>query len=360
MKPNLGKYLLFLLIPLLLNAAHRWELEVSKLDLVVGEATLLSYTCFFEGEAYGTSIDIDISTNHDDYSIEVYKERENIINDNRQNHFQFVVFAKRSGEIKISLKAKLRKTSRAQVENAVIGRDNVESYQFEKAEDILPPVSLHVKPIGTKLVGDFSLHVSVDKEALKAYEPLHINITFEGTGNLDTYKPLELNIADVDIFQEKPKRNYHLTPEGFQGSVTQRFAIVSDKNFSLPEFSLDVYNPKKSKIKHLDIKKQSLHVKPSFKKEALLDSLQDDDKHAWNWSWIYYLFTLISGVLIGWYAHLNLMQYKKSIENRYVTQAKDAKTLLTHLALEGGHEALIEQAQGEHWNMKQILKAMEK
>jgi len=359
MKSNLGNYLLFLLLPLLLNASHRWELEVSKLDLVVGEATLLSYTCFFEGEAYGTSIDIEIPEQHNDYSIEVYKVRENIINDNRQNHFQYVVFPKRSGEIEVSLKAELRKTSREQVENAVIGRDNVEYYQFEKAQDTLPSISLHVAPVSAKLVGDFALHVSTDKEELSAYEPLHVSITLEGIGNLDIYKPLELNIENVDIFQEKPERNYRLTPEGFKGSVTQKFAIVSDKNFSLPAFSLEVYSPKKARGQHLSSKKKSLHVRPSFKKKTLLDPLQDDDYKPWSWSWIYYLFTLISGILVGWYAHLYLIQYKSSMKNKRVMQVKDAKTLLTHLALEGGHEVLIEKAQAECWSMKQILKAME-
>ncbi|MEA3522718.1 MAG: hypothetical protein U9R50_07065, partial [Campylobacterota bacterium] len=350
MKLNLGKYLLILLLPLLLNAAHRWELEVSKTDLVIGEATLFSYTCFFEGEAYGTSIDIEIPAEHDDYSIEVYKVSENIINDNRQNHFQYVVFPKRSGEIEVSLKAELRKTSREQVENAVIGRDNVEYYQFEKAEDTLPSTSLHVSPIQTQLVGDFALHVRLDKEKLSAYEPLHVSIIFEGIGNLDQYKPFELDIASTDIFREKPERKYRLTPEGFKGSITQKFAIVSDTNFTFPKFSLEIYNSKLGKNQHLITHEKALHVKPAFAKKELLDPPQEDEEKPLNFSWIYYFLTLVTGVILGWYAKLYLAQYHNEKKQKSFTQAKDAKTLLTHLALEGGHEKLIEQAQNEKWS----------
>ncbi len=356
MRQNLGKYLLFLLLPLLLNASHRWELEVSKLDLVVGEATLLSYTCFFEGEAYGTSIDIEIPKEHDDYSIVMYKSRENIINDNRQNHFQYLIFAKHSGEIAVSLKAKLRKTSREQVENAVIGRDNVEYYQFEEVEDNLPLATLHVRAVSAALVGDFSLHVSMDKEELSSYEPLHVNITFEGLGNLDAYKAFELNIANVDIFREKPKRSYHVTPEGFKGSITQKFAIVSDKNFTIPAFSLEVYNPKTATKTTLKSKEKTFHVSAPFKKESLLDPIQDDDYRPFDWSWIYYLLTLTTGLMMGWYAHVYLIQYRSSTKNRNLTQVKDAKSLLVHLAIQGGYERLIAKAEKEQWSLKKIQK----
>ncbi len=355
MKLNLGRIFLLLFLPFLLNASHYWEVKVSKTDLVVGEATLLSYTCYFDGEAYGTSIDMLLPKKDDDYSIKVYKESENIINDKRQNHFQYVIFAKRAIDINISLKAEFRKTSREQVENAVIGRDNVEYYQFEKTEDTLPYIILHVKDISAKLVGDFSLHVSTDKENLTSYEPLHVSITLEGVGNLQNYKPLELNISNADIFKEKVKRNYHLSPDGFRGSVTQKFAVVSDKNFSITPFLLEAYNPKNAKSYYLQSKKKSIHVRAPFKKEQLLDQIQDDAYKVFDWSWIYYLFTLISGVMIGWYVHIYFLQYKKSIKQSYLTQVKDAKTLLTHLALEGGHEALIEKAQRERWSMKQIL-----
>ncbi|MEA1920962.1 MAG: hypothetical protein U9N52_14070 [Campylobacterota bacterium] len=356
MRVNLGKIVVLLLAPMLLFSAHRWELEVSKTELVLGEATLLSYTCFFDSEAYGTSIDMAIPKEHDDYSIEVYKESERVIDDKRQNLFQYVLFPKRSGVIDVVLSAGLRKTSREQVENAVIGRDNVEYYQFEKTQDILPLTRLHVKPSPSKLVGDFALHVELNKEELSSFEPLHVSITFEGVGNLNHYKPFDLELENVDIFTEQSKRDYYLTPEGFKGSITQKFAIVSDHNFTLPPFLVTTFNPTSGKERHLEFKSKVLHVRPSFTKEELLDPPSEDEVALWSWTYLYYFLTLVLGIFLGWYARLYVMNTKQ--KPKKFSQAKDAKSLLTHLALQGGHEKLIEKAENEQWSLKQIEKAL--
>jgi hypothetical protein len=348
---------LILLSPLLLLAEHHWELEISKSELVVGEATLLSYTCYFDSEAYGTSIHMNTPASNDDYRIEHYKEREKIINDQRQNLFQYVIFPKRSGVIDVVLSAQMRKTTRQQVENAVIGRDNVENYQFEKQEDILPLTRLHVKPTSAKLVGDFSLHVSIDKDELSSFEPLHVSISFEGVGNLDQYQPVAFDVKGADVFREEPEQKYRLTPEGFKGTVTQKFALLSDRNFTLPSFALEVYNPKLGKTERLSFERKTLHVKPAYTKKELLDPPSDEEGFSWQWSWLYYLFTLVLGVLLGWYLHQFWNRPKTKAKD--FMQAKDAKTLLTHLALQGGHEKLIEQAQNEQWSFKQIQNALE-
>jgi hypothetical protein len=338
-------------------AEHRWELEISKSELVVGEATLLSYTCYFDSEAYGTSIHMNAPKTNDDYRIELYKEREKIINDQRQNLFQYIIFPKRSGVIDVALSAQMRKTTRQQVENAVIGRDNVEDYQFEKRENVLPLATLHVKPSPAKLVGEFSLHVKIDKQELSSFEPLHVSISFEGVGNLDQYDPQAFDVKNADLFREEPQQKYRLTPEGFKGAVTQKFALLSDSNFTLPSIALEVYNPKLRQKQHLSFEGKTLHVKPAYTKKELLDPPDDEALFQWQWSWLYYIFTLILGVLLGWYLHQFWNRPKAKAKD--VMQAKDVKTLLTHLALQGGHEKLIEQAQNEQWSFKQIQNALE-
>jgi hypothetical protein len=356
MRLNLGRVIVILLAPLFLFGGHHWELEVSKSKLVKAEATLLRYSCFFDDEAYGTSIKMDVEKEHDDYTLYVYKESERIIDDKRQNIFEFVIFAKRAGEIKINPKVKLRKTSRQQIENATVGRDNpVGYYQFDDTIESLPVALLHVKDISSDLVGDFSLHVSLDKRELSAYEPLHVSIKLEGVGNLDRFKPFDLKIKNCDIFKEKPEKNYRLTKEGFKGSITQKFAIVSDSDFTLPEFSLRVYDIKTAKETYLRYESKSLHVKPAYKKEELLDKPEKDN--IFSWTWLYYTLTLISGIVLGWYAHIYILRIHT--KKRDIFKPKDVKTLLTHLALKGGYEELIEKAENEKWSMKQIQNALE-
>jgi len=358
MRPNHGRIIFFLLLPYLLFAKHYWELKQSKLNLYVGEATLLKYTCYFDDEAYGTSIDMKIPKEHPDYVLQPYRESERVVDDKRQKLFQYVLFPKKSGLVDVVFNAKLRKTSRAQVENAVIGRDNVEYYQFETTEDTLPLIRLHVKRSPTVLVGDFSLHVELDKEELSSFEPLHVSIKVEGVGNLDQFKPYDIEIEGADIFKEKPENDFYLSADGFKGTITQKFAIVSENNFTLPAFTLNFFNPKTEKKEHLLFKQKSLHVKQAFKKSELLDKVEQESS-LFSWTFLYYFLTLLSGVFIGWYAHMYFLRVQKKKRESAFMKAKDAKTLLTHLALKGGYDDLIARAEKEQWTLSKIEKMIE-
>jgi hypothetical protein len=357
MRVNRGKIVILLLMPFILFAQHRWEIKESKLELFVGEATLLNYTCYFDDEAYGTSIDMQIPKDHADYILEPYSESEKVVDDKRQKLFQYVLFPKKSGEVDVLFNAKLRKTSRAQVENAVIGRDNVEYYQFETTQDRLPVIHLHVKESPTRLVGDFSLHVKLDKESLTSFEPLHVSVVIKGSGNLNEFIPFDINIEGVDIFKEKPQNSYQLTKEGFKGKITQKFALVSEHDFTLPPFTLEFFNPKTEKREKLVFKERLLHVKEAFKKEQLLDKVEEDGG-IFSISLLYYFLTLLSGVALGWYAHIYFLKFKTKERDKNLIKAKDAKTLLTHLALKGGYDSLIERAEKESWSLKKIEKEL--
>ena len=360
MKSNLGRITLLLLLPFTLFGAFRWEVALNKKRVVQDEAILLTYRCYFTGEAYGTSIDIAFSeaTEHA-FRIEALSADDKIIDDNRISTFKYVLFPNRAGELHVNAKAILRTTSKEQVENAVIGRDNMEYYQFDKDEIALPQALLHVKRVDVDLVGKYTLHVTLDKQKTKPFEPVHLRIEFAGVGNIDRFKPFSLDIQGAQIFTEKPFLRYRLTQDGYKGEVLQKFAIVSEHNFTIPKLGITVYDIEKQKDIVLAYDARRIIVANPYKKEALLDT-KSEDTPTDDFSIIYYLFTLLLGILIGWHLHEFVQKRSRQREQNNFKSIKDVKTMLTYLALQGGYDALIAEAEQKNLSLGEIKKRLKK
>ncbi len=356
MRPNPGRFFAVLFLPLWLFAGNHWELEVSKPDLYVGESALLRYVCYFDDEAYGTSIELKAQSN-DAYTVDIFKERERVVDGKRENLFEFVVRPKRSGMIDVDLPAVLKKTSREQVKNAALGRDNVESYQFATTPQQLPPARLHVKPVQSVLVGDMSMKIDVDPKQVNAYEPLHVTLTLSGSGNLDAFESLKLEIPGVEVFSEAPERHYRLTPEGYSGSIVQRWALVASGPFTIPAWRLDTTRPEDGTLKRLTHPATSIEVVQDLNVASLLESDEATSEGS-ETSWFFYVLTLLSGIALGWQIRFWWEQRSKRQRRRKNESTGSAKVLLVELALQGADSALIARAEAEKWSVAKIRESI--
>ncbi len=354
MSTILGRVLWSIVLPLTLFGAHRWDAKIGANEAVVGEAVELYYTCRFDDTAYGTSITLELPKEDDDFRYVVLNEDEHIIDGRRVNGYRFVLFAKHAGDLSIAPTALFRKTSREQVENAVIGRDNMEYYQFAKSRENVPKVSLHVKPSYPDLTGELALHVTHSKAKIAPFEPFHLSLELSGYGNLDTMKAIAIDAGDAQVFREAPKRDIRLSNKGYEGRIIQKFAFVGEHNFTIPRMDIAYFDVAKRRVEHLIMERQVVEVRSPYRKEELLDKVGEPDKNT-DGTFVYYMFTLLSGVILGWYARL-LWQQKR--HTRKVQSAKNVKTLLRDLALQGGHEALIDRAEREGWSLGKIEKAL--
>lgn len=358
MKANRGSFLwLLILIPFLLRASqHHWEAEMSREDAVIGEAVLAEFVCHFDDAAYGTSIEIQLNKEDQNFRYAIYKESEHIIDGARENRYAFLLFPKRAGTLHVSLEALFKKTTREQVENAVIGRDNMESYQFAKTRETLPELTLHVSDPKANLVGSFDLSVHYSQHKVALFEPFHMTLQIDGTGNSDQIQPLAFSIEGVQQFHEAPKEDFERTKEGYRGSYIQKFAFVSEHNFSVPAINIRYFDTRTRSLKTLHHDAIDVTVASPYTKAMLLDEV-DDETSVLPEGWIYYLLTLLTGSALGWYAHQ--MYNERQRKPKTAPLQKDAKTLLRDLALKGGHEALINRAEREQWSLKRIQNALE-
>ena len=342
MKPNPGDSLLkYLLVLLLLvnisyaEALYEWSVKTSKSSVSVNEAVELHYTCRFSDEGSLYTIEFKPPKETDAYRLYALSEKERITEGIRTNEYRFIVFAKQSGRIDLSFEALMRRTTKASIENTVIGRDNVEDIEYTDTNLLLPNVVLDVKRAGAALSGRFTLDMKLDKQEAGAYEPLHLTLSVEGEGNFDQFVPFAINIADVQVFAEAPEKSYHLSERGFSGKVEQRFALVAHKDFRLDAFELEYFDLNEQRVKKLRTEITEVTVSKAAEAEELLDNDEEEaSSREWDWSYLNYLLTLLTGFILGrWLRRKPLHKKRDETFIGQIRESESVKKLLTVLVL---------------------------
>jgi len=119
-------------------------------------------------------------------------------------------------------------------------------------------VKLHVKPLPNNLevYGDFRISAEVDKKEVKANKPVNLTIDIMGQGNIEDIKKFELDIPNAVVYSDELKvSNSGIT----KGVVTQKVAIVADRDFTIPSVSFTYFDAKTKKPK--TIKTEPIAIK---------------------------------------------------------------------------------------------------
>lgn len=341
MKPSPGKTFLWLILSittLFAQLPYEWSVTASKSNVVIDEAVVLHYTCRFGDDGSLYTIEFKPPKKRDGYRLYLLNENEKVRDGIRTNEFHFLYFPMQSGKQQIAFSAMMRRTTKDSIENAVIGRDNVEVIDFSDTSVELPVVELAVSPVESELVGEFTLDVHLNKESVRAFEPIQLSVNVVGEGNFDAFTPFSIDIPGVEVFAEKVEKKYLLSERGFKGRWTQRFALVAEQEFTLDAFKLDYYDLKERRVKQLDNSTKTIAVEKVHEVEELLDSEDEEDLTAWKWdlSHLNYLLTFLTGWVLGrWFR-------KKPLERAYdetlvgkIKNSRSVKALAMVLVLSG-------------------------
>lgn len=124
-------------------------------------------------------------------------------------------------------------------------------------------LSLHIKPLpeGLNLVGDFTINAAADKIEAEANEAVNVTVEVEGSGNLEDIKSFKPSIHGVGVFDEK------IFIDG--SKLTQKIAFVSERDFTIPPFSLRYFDTKTKEIKSIQTKEIAIKIKNAKQKESL-------------------------------------------------------------------------------------------
>jgi len=304
MKRNRGSVLIWLawLLPLWLHAQapYAWSVVQSKTEAVEHEAIAVAYTCRFSTEAYEYIIVFNPPKETEAYRLVTQGTREQIVDEKRVNTYRFIVFPKKAGTLKLAFDASMERTTKASIENTVIGRDNVQKIDYTAQKVALPPVTVTVAPQETPYAGQMDLHVDVEKTEVEPFVPVQVRVRLEGYGNLDVFTPFTLDIPGAKQFTDGPEKKLQLGDKGYEGSIEQQFAVVSDHNFTVPALELRYFDTGRNAVTTLSTTPQAVTIRPAaLEAHRAVPSADTRKETATAGPWLQVLLALVAGIAIG-------------------------------------------------------------
>lgn len=273
-----------------------------------------------------------------------------------RHHYQYLIYPKKEGNITIALELIKSLTDDDKVAYAISGdRDNVKGLVKKDIVVKINPLILHVKkaPLGTDLIGDFTLSYKLDKKLTHAYEPIHLQIELKGQGLIPQIEMLPKNSA-YHLFSQKPKQKSFYDINGARSHVVWDYAISAKENFVLPKVVLKAFNPLSKKSYELTLPKQKIEVK-AVDASLLVDS-EDTPLAAkkMDWSWLGWLFSYVAVFIAG-------VLMPKDLFKKEVLNIKNDKELLDEkIAKTKNHKELLQLLIAQNdLRYKEAIKALE-
>lgn len=339
MKKNRGKSFFFLLLSLcasvLIGSEYKWSASINKTKAMTHEALYLEYICEFEdrGELY--TIDFDPVGENELYDLKLLSEDVSYKDGKRRNRYEFVAFVKKAQKVDFTFDMVMKKTTQDSIENTIIGRDNAQFVDYTSKHMRQETLSVDVEDAASDLVGSYEIQREFSSLQVKAYEPFHLSLTLKGNGNLQDIKALDIEVDGVKVFAQEPYRDIALSKEGYIGKYHQKFAFVSEGNFTIPKVEIEYFDLGEQRKKRLVLEPLDVEVLGGYKAEELLDAPLESQTF-YKPEYFYYLLTFLAGYLVAQikFKKMKKLQGKDAELIQKIANAKDLDELLFLLVLE--------------------------
>lgn len=120
------------------------------------------------------------------------------------------------------------------------------------------------KPEGfSGAVGDFNVSASLDKNEVKANEPLNYKLDISGSGNIKLLNAPKLNLpTDFEKYDPTISDQLSVTTRGVSGKRSYNFLIIPrhEGDFSIPSYSFSYFNPVTKKYVILNTEEFKVNV----------------------------------------------------------------------------------------------------
>ncbi len=301
--------------------------EIDKNEVYVGEPILLTYT-------FKQRVDIKLSEanfnppSFQDFWAKSTKKVPNSVKDGYKIYrIHYLLFPQKSGTLSLES---------GRMDVAVMKEEKKGYFSFQQAKWktlYSNALKIAVKPLpkGVDLYGNYTFSVVVDKNNTKANEPINLTITILGEGNVDDIDPFNLEVKNAMVYSDKPKRNASLVDGKNRIVFKQKFAIVSDQNFTIPALEFRFFDGKVH-IEHsktFAIEVVNLQAKKEdvvFEKNGINHDKTIRTKDASNSTiMIASLLSFVVGMLVMWLIIRWQKRAKHRIETPIQQRIKDAK-----------------------------------
>ncbi len=163
----------------------------------------------------------------------------------------------REGKLSIE-PAELKIASRVGVNNwgTLIPQVRWRTYYSNRLE-----VNVKALPNNVKLIGDFTMNVSVDKREVNPNEAVNLTLKLLGSGNFEDVESFKPFVPDVNVFDEEI--------ELLDNGLRQKIVFVGERDFTIPSFTLEYFDLKTKKIKTIKTEPIEIKVRGGVAKKKL-------------------------------------------------------------------------------------------
>ncbi len=334
MKHTLGKIILLFIYcgsVAFASPLATYELTSNKTNPTIKEAIEIKFVAHQNNHENVMFFFLEPKKSPDYKIVLLKKEAKELSYHDKKTSFSFLLFALKSGHIKVDFDFTIKTASDRAVAQVYEGsRDNVKWIETDNTKVKITPLSLNVKKLAwhVDLVGDFKLNSTIDKTNIDAYESTNIKYSLSGIGYDDIDINLIENIQGVKVFSDITKHNYKTTKDGYKMTMEFNYALLSDKSFKIGVKEIKCYSPKTDtyytlKTKPYDITVTKLDSSTLVDKE---DFPKQKDYFKYIKEFFIYLLIFIAGYMSAKFIPTNTKKKKEKFED--IKSAKNAKELL--------------------------------
>ncbi len=339
---NPGRYLFIIfMIFTTLAAAPKpkfsFTMQADKTDAYIGEPVKITFLFKYPVDIQVAEANFAPPTFHDFWT-KAGKDVPNIIkNGYHHYHLDYIITPQKTGKIEIEP---------ARMDIGILKSNQHNTLRFDRVKwksIFSNNLTVNVKPLpdNVTLFGEYHISAKVDKNVTKANEPVNLTVTVTGNGNIEDIDDFTITSDEAAVYADKAKRRTHFEKGVQKAVLTQKFAFIADRNFTIPSLSLTYFDSKSKKVttvKTEPIQIQVLGKKAAFpttrleKRETSLPAAETG-KSGKLW-----IATLIGGFLVGILLTTLWLQRKKifgatKAEYPVETKIKKAKNDKALLAL---------------------------
>jgi hypothetical protein len=337
---NLGNYLLILTIALILplqaadqNTTFTFKMQINKHEVYLGEPVKLTFTFQYPIDLQIAEANFAPPTFHDLW----VKTGKNVPNRIKNGYhiykLDYLITPQRAGTIEIEP---------ARMDIGILKTKERNTLRFDRVKwksIFSNALKLTVKPLpdDTQLFGDYSLETKIDKNSTKANEPVHLTVTVKGSGNVEEIPDFEIKTEHAVVYSDKPVIKTGFEKGVSKGTFTQKFAFVSDRNFTIPALSLTYFDSQSKTVKTIKTEPIAITVQNATANKAAShlekgqevssQTYQPLDKTLWI---ISIIAAFVAGILLTLLfkrSKITVSKEHRNIEEQ-IKKAKNDKTLL--------------------------------
>jgi Flp pilus assembly protein TadG len=319
------------------------ELKVDKTNLKVGESTTLNILFKQRLDAKANKLNINEPKIDNFWIKKVDGEKQFSQGQYIVTQYSYLIFAQKAGEFEISpIQADIGRLTQRSMGgffsdpffNSMSAQIN-----WQKIYSNSLQIKVDALPNGIELYGDFNIKATVDKKEVFVNKPVNLTIDIDGVGNIDDIQKFDINLANAIVYPDKPQISSRLVNGEYQGSFTQKIAIISDSDFKIPSIKLTFFDKKTNKIKTISTDTIDIKVKGKStlsQNEPIVQTLTPNNvqekpktkvivKQSKELNYLFLLVGLILGSSITYFIMNRKNSEDKIKENDLVTLIKNTK-----------------------------------